>query len=183
VNTTEPGWRTPKEVRFAAWIASIGGAASPMLGGFSLASVIVVCQDTTAFRWPAAAIVALTVAATALILALQCAQIANGWYVSRQDLPIVHSYDEKNSIPKRSDDAYKDWDTTHRHAEQWAHLARWAYHGGIYALLAGLALALAPPPGTGAEESLRWLAFAITIAMLTGQVIWRISHRTPSGYL
>jgi hypothetical protein len=38
---------------------------------------------------------------------------------------------------------------------------RLAYHAGIVSLLAGLALALAPPSGMGMDYALRWSASAI----------------------
>jgi hypothetical protein len=54
----------------------------------------------------------------------------------------------------------------------WPGRIRWAYHCGIFALLTGLALALAPPLGPGAEVVFRRVAFCITTVVLAAQLIW-----------
>lgn len=47
--------------------------ASPLLAGFSLASVVIVSNDAANFRWPGAVILTLSIAAVTLIGAVQCA--------------------------------------------------------------------------------------------------------------
>jgi hypothetical protein len=69
------------------WAESVGTVASPLLAGFSLASVILVAEDPQKFYWAGAAIVSLTVAAITLIGAVQTSKYvhrerpdAEGWY-------------------------------------------------------------------------------------------------------
>jgi hypothetical protein len=66
-------WRMPAPLGYGVTIDSIGAVASPLLAGFSLASVIVVGADSAKFRWPGATILGLTLAAIMLIGAVQCA--------------------------------------------------------------------------------------------------------------
>src|SRR5260370_14858057 len=69
------------------WAESVGTVASPLLAGFSLASVIVVAEDPTKFYWEGATIISLTVAAITLIAAVQSSKYvhpedthAEEWY-------------------------------------------------------------------------------------------------------
>jgi hypothetical protein len=69
------------------WAESVGTVASPLLAGFSLASVVVIAGDPQKFYWSGAAIVGLTVAAITLIAAVQSSKYvhqeephAEGWY-------------------------------------------------------------------------------------------------------
>jgi hypothetical protein len=54
-------WSKPAPLGYGNSIDSVAGVASPLLAGFSLASVIVVSDDARNFRWPGAAILALAV--------------------------------------------------------------------------------------------------------------------------
>jgi hypothetical protein len=69
------------------WAESVGNVASPVLAGFSLASVVLVAGDPQKYYRAGAAIVSLTVAAITLIGALQSSKYvhredahAEGWY-------------------------------------------------------------------------------------------------------
>jgi hypothetical protein len=69
------------------WAESVGNVASPLLAGFSLATVVVVAGDPQKFYWAGAAIVSLTYAAITLIAAVQSSKYvhggeahAEGWY-------------------------------------------------------------------------------------------------------
>jgi hypothetical protein len=75
---------TPLDLK---WAESVGNVAAPLLAGFSLASVIMVSEDAGKFRWPDATILSLTVAAIALITAVECSKYvfhghpnAVGWH-------------------------------------------------------------------------------------------------------
>jgi hypothetical protein len=75
------------------WAESVGTVASPLLAGFSLASVVVVAGDPQKFYWAGAAIVSLTVAAITLIAAVQGSKFvhqeepdAEGWYHGTRSL-------------------------------------------------------------------------------------------------
>jgi hypothetical protein len=56
------------------WIKSVGDVAAPLLAGFSLASVITVTAAADEFRWPGGVILLLTIAAVALIGAVETAR-------------------------------------------------------------------------------------------------------------
>jgi hypothetical protein len=62
------------------WAESVGNIAAPLLAGFSFTAVIAVGADVGKFRWADAAILSLTVAAVALIAAVQCSK-----YVHEED--------------------------------------------------------------------------------------------------
>jgi hypothetical protein len=171
--------RTLEEVADAAWVESVGGVATPLLGGFSLASVIVVSDDAAMFRWPGLAILALTLAAVVLIAAVQFAQVARRCYKARADLPTSgrRRNEQSDLVPKFTEDGY-DERAEALHQAQW--MSKWTrrlYHWGIVALLLGLALALAPKQG-GIEGGLRWLAVATAAVVLILQVKFRTNpHR------
>jgi hypothetical protein len=134
------------------WIKSVGNVAAPLLAGFSLASVITVTAAADQFRWPGGVILLLTIAAVALIGAVQSARRG-----------------ARDYIP-----------TWGRHRpEVWRRLTWAAYHLGVTALLGGLGLALVPQHGVGMEENLRRVASGIALAagvaelLLFIGVVWR----------
>jgi hypothetical protein len=139
------------------WIKSVGETAAPVLAGFSFTVVIVVSDDAGHFRWPGAAIFALTIAAIALIAAFQCAKYARDKRWSGADrartsawwTPLFGKY---FSLPPEE------------RTEIWRKQTRRFYHLGITALLAGLALTLAPQHVAGGQEILRWAASGIAFA-------------------
>lgn len=153
---TGPGPEQSAEAELRQWIRAVGDVTTPLLAGFSVASVIVVSDDAGNFRWPGATILVLAIAAITLIAAVQCA------YHTRLYL---------STDPP--------W------GARWAKGTRIFYHGGIVALLAGLGLALAPPHGTGTEAGLRWLAMGITLFAAAGEsaviiVFWMQRRRKSS---
>jgi len=132
----------PGEAELRQWIRAVGDVTTPLLAGFSVASVIVVSDDAGNFRWPGATILVLAIAAITLIAAVQCA------YHTRLYL---------SADPK--------W------GARWAAGTRIFYHSGIVALLAGLGLALAPQHGSSTEAGLRWSAMSITLLACAGESI------------
>jgi hypothetical protein len=167
-----PGVRTPEEVADATWVKSVGGVATPLLGGFSLASVIVVSDDAAKFRWPGPAILALTVAAVVLIAAVQFAQVASGSYEARADLSMYgRKYNEhKDPMPEFEQEGYDQRASALAQAQ---HMSKWTrnlYHVGTDALMLGLVLALAPKQ-EGAEGDLRWCAFSVAAVVFVLQVL------------
>jgi hypothetical protein len=167
-----PGLRTPEEVADATWVKSVGGVTTPLLGGFSLASVIVVSDDAAEFRWPGPAILALTVAAVVLIAAVQFAQVAGRSYKARADLPISgRKYNvHKDPMPEFEEEGYKERANAFAQAQRMSKWTRNLYHVGTDALLLGLALALAPKQG-GVEGVLRWCAFGVAAAVFILQAL------------
>jgi hypothetical protein len=57
-----PKWRKPAPLGYGGAIDSVGTVGSSLLAGFSLASVIVVTSAARQFRWPGAAVLALSAA-------------------------------------------------------------------------------------------------------------------------
>ena len=137
------------------WIRSVGETAAPVLAGFSVTVVIVVSDDADHFRWPGLASLLLTVAAIALIAAVQCAKYAR-----------VMRWSGANRTTSSS------WWTQARYfslSQQqrttfWRQMTRGFYHLGLSALLAGLAFALAPQHGGGTQQVLRWVASGLAFA-------------------
>jgi hypothetical protein len=62
------------------WAKSVGKVTVPLLAGFSFTAVIAVSEDAEKFRWADAAIISLTVAAVALIAAVQCSKYVDEEY-------------------------------------------------------------------------------------------------------
>lgn len=134
-----PKWRKPSPLGYGNAIDSVGSVASPLLAGFSLASVIVVADDADHFRWPGAVVLALGIAAVILIGTVQCAYNARQYLWSAAEVsnwwPDMKEGSEFERLLRDEQSA-----AFHR----WAGWARWAritYDCGILALLAGLALA------------------------------------------
>lgn len=138
----------PGETRLKRWVNSVGTVALPLLAGFSITAVVVVSEDPTNFRWPGATVLVLALAALALIVAVQCAYHA-------------HVY-----LSKRDPD--------HRKGVTWAKRTRWFYDAGLLALLAGLALIVAPRGGTGIQGTFRWIAAALACLACLGEAIWLV---------
>ena len=61
------------------WISTVVGV-SVFLGGFSLASVVVISDGSEHFRWPGVAVLVLTVASVVLLLSAQEARRAIRYY-------------------------------------------------------------------------------------------------------
>jgi hypothetical protein len=163
----------PTPARLARWVDSVGSATLPLLAGFSTASVIVVSDDAANFRWPGAAILALTIAAVVLIAAVQCAYHARIYLADKSDR-------EHSPTPAQDTDR-KDANTQDERSQQdrdyqlglaWTRWTQRAYHYGIIALLAGLALAVAPHHATGAQGSLQWFATGVAFAACAGEAGW-----------
>jgi hypothetical protein len=136
----------PGETRLKRWVDSVGTVALPLLAGFSITAVVVVSEDATNFRWPGATILVLAFAAIVLIVAVQCSYHAH-IYLSKKDP------DHKNGVT-------------------WAKRTRWCYDAGLLALIAGMALIVAPHGATGIQGSFRWGAVALTALAFIGEVIW-----------
>ena len=155
--------RTPESLK--RWIDSVGGATLPLLAGFSTTSVVVVSDDAVNFRWPGAAILAFTIAAVVLIIAVQCAYHAR-IYLSE----LTDQKDQEVSPVSTRDVNGRQQD--HDHYElglNWTNWTQRSYHTGIVALLIGLALAVAPYHATGVGAGFQWLATGLAFAASVGE--------------
>jgi uncharacterized membrane protein HdeD (DUF308 family) len=72
------------ESRRDRWISTVTNV-SGFLGGFSLASVVVISAGPDNFRWPGSAALALTIASVLLLAAAQEARRASGYYSKRHE--------------------------------------------------------------------------------------------------
>jgi hypothetical protein len=133
------------------WIDRAGDATIPLFAGFGFATLIVVCEDASKFRWPALTIFVLTIASVSLIMSVQGSHQARMYLPTREDFQAQR---ESNREEDKNSHEYK-------RARSWGQGTRLMYHVGIVSLLAGLALALGPPSGTGADYALRWSASGI----------------------
>jgi hypothetical protein len=141
------------EVRLKRWIGSVGTVTLPLLAGFSITAIVfVVSEDGAKFLLPGVTILVLAFAALTLIVAVQCAYHAHV-YLSEQD-----PNPEKGL-----------W---------WARRTRWFYDAGLLALLAGLALVVAPHRATGIQACFRWAAFWLACAACLGHFVWLVLDRT-----
>jgi len=165
-----PKWRKPAPLGYGNAIDSVGSVASPLLAGFSLASVIVVADDADHFRWPGATVLALGIAAAILIGAVQCAYNARQYLWSASEVsnwwPDMKEGSERETLLRG------EQSVGFHHWEVWARWTRITYYCGILALLAGLALALPPQHGTGMQNSLRWAACGVVFAACFGEAVW-----------
>jgi hypothetical protein len=155
------------------WIKPVGDVAAPLLAGFSFTSVIVLSDDAGAFKWPGEAILALTIAAIALIAAVQCAKYArpdrwSGANRSKAAAKFMGNF-PYFSVP------------IDERAKVWSKWTRRYYHLGISALLLGLAFALAPQHVTGVQGILRWTASVLAfVACALETLVFLTVGREPA---
>ena len=134
------------EARLKRWIDSVGAVTLPLLAGFSITSVVVVSGDAKKFLWPGVTILALAFAALVLIVAVQCAYHARV-YLSKKD-------------------------PGYERGLCWAMWTRRFYDAGLFALLIGLALVVAPHHLAGIQDYLRLAAVGLAGAALLCEVAW-----------
>ena len=130
----------------SSWINSVGAVTLPLLAGFSITSVVVVSDDPTKFLWPGVTIFVLAVAALVLIVAVQCAYHARV-YLSKKD----PGY-EKGLC-----------------SAMWT---RRSYDAGLFVLLIGLALVVAPHHHAGIEDYFRLAAVVLACVALVCHMLW-----------
>jgi hypothetical protein len=170
--------RNPEAVaaRLEKWVDAVGSATLPLLAGFSTTSVIVVSDDAANFRWPGATVLALAIASVLLIGAVQFA------YHARIDLSIWSDRKDRkeSSVPLLDDnggdadtrDAKNPQDRHHQTGLTWTKWTHFAYHWGLFALLAGLALAVAPHHAMGIQGTCQRLATFLALVACVGEFAW-----------
>lgn len=169
----KPKWLKPAPLGYGNAIDSVGSVASPLLAGFSLASVIVVADGADHFRWPGAVLLALGSAAVILIGTVQCAYNARQYLWSASDVstwwPDMKEGSERETLLRGEQSAaFRRW-------QEWARWTRITYDCGILALLVGLALALPPQHGTSTQDNLRWAACGVAFAACAGEAGWIVT--------
>jgi MFS family permease len=179
-----PQWSRPSPLGSMNEMDAIGTIASPLLAGFSLASVIVVSDDAQNFRWPGSAMLALSIAAITLIGALQSALAARSYLWSPGDVATWWPDVKEESGREKWLRAQQSW--AFERWRIWTKRTRMAYNCGIVVLLLGLALALPPQQNNGGQGSLRWAASGVAFAACLGEIAWIVTlywrrHRKPLG--
>jgi hypothetical protein len=134
------------DARFKRWIDSVGTVTLPLLAGFSITAVVVVSDDPGKFLWPGATILVLALAALVLIVAVQCAYHARV-YLSKED-------------------------PDHEKGLDWVKWARRFYDVGLFALLIGLALVVAPHHVAGIQDYFRLAAVILALLACLGHLVW-----------
>ena len=165
-----PKWQKPSPLGYANAIDSVGGVASPLLAGFSLATTVLISDDAKDFRWPGVAMVIFVIAAVLLIEAVQCSFNARKYIWSAGDVTawwpdMQIGTNREENLQEEQRIAYSKWQT-------WSAWTRWAYNLGIVALLAALGSALPPQHATDAQGTLRWVAAGIAFAACIGELVW-----------
>lgn len=155
------------------WVDAIGSATLPLLAGFSTTSVIVVSDDAANFRWPGPTVLALTIASVLLIGSIQFA------YHARVEFSI--SSDRKDSSVPPPDgngggpdtqDAKSQRARHHLKGLTWTSRAHFVYHWGLFFLLAGLGLAVAPHHAMGTQGTFQWWATVLAWVACVAELVW-----------
>lgn len=163
-------WSKPSPLGYSAAMDTVGTVASPLLAGFALASVVVISDNSSNFRWPGIGILALSVAAISFLGALEASFNARRFIWSAADVAdwwpeIKHGSDDEDNLRAEQARAFRLW-------ENWVGWARRMYNGGLLALLVGLSAAIPPPPGTHVEAVLRWVAAGVVFMAFIAELSW-----------
>jgi hypothetical protein len=175
-----PLWSKPAPLGHGQAIDSVSGIAAPLLAGFAIATSGVIAQASDRFRWPGVALLALTIAAVLLVLAVQCGFRCRQFLYSSADVAqwwpdADNATGREARLRKQQHDDFARW-------ESWERGARLTYNAGIVAFAVGLASALAPMGDTGIQGSFRWVAAGIATASAIGEAIWSFWKRsTPNA--
>jgi hypothetical protein len=159
--------------RLEKWVDAVGSATLPLLAGFSTTSVIVVSDNAANFRLPGPTVLALTTASVLLIGFIQFA------YHARVEFSI--SSDRKDSSVPPLDgngggpdtqDAKSQRARHHLKGLTWTSRAHFVYHWGLFFLLAGLGLAVAPHHATGTQGTFQWWATVLAWVACVAELVW-----------
>jgi hypothetical protein len=115
-------------------------------------------------------VLALSAAAVLLLAAVQFTYNTRQFLWSGRDVrdwwPELEEGSElETRLREEQADSFRRWET-------WARWTRTAHGGGVIILLAGLALALPPPRGSGTQDALRWAAFGVAAAGCAGEAVF-----------
>ncbi len=147
----------PDTALVATWVDALGNATLPVLAGFSTTTVIVVSDDVDHFRWPGVTITVLATATVLLIGAVQCAYHARMYLAGEP----------------AGNESFTPWESGRRKLGlAWSRRTRRAYHWGIIALLAGMALAVAPYRVKGMQANIQWWALGLAFGACGFEALW-----------
>jgi hypothetical protein len=154
----------------SVWFDAVGDIVTPLLAGFAVTTLIVVSDDADKLWLPGASILALAIAATVLIVAVQCAYHGRAWFCEAAARSAKgKDRDEWQPVVWRD----RDPGNLGHFFAQWT---RRMFKIGLVALLAGLALAILPQHRSGVEADLRLTASCIIFVASFCQVVWMIGQ-------
>jgi hypothetical protein len=148
----------------------MANVAAPLLAGFSITAIAAVSASSDKFRWPGAALLALTLAAILLVTSLQFGFRARSYLYSGEDVASWWTRDEMDrrleNLAQTQRDDFELW-------MRWSARARGAYNLGIVVLAIGIAAVLAPPHSTEqSQAAFRWIAAAFAAVGALGEFCW-----------
>lgn len=167
-------WDTPRLYGEAEALNIMGNIAAPLLGGFSLASMVLTVTITTSeTRWPDAALLLFMLAAVLFVATVQFMFAARMFQASPPDFKAWWPDAEQPQRIKKLQNEQK------RHAagfRMWSYRARVAYRVALLCLLAALTMLAVPAESHGQVSVLRWSAVAVGGAVFIVQAIWTIGN-------
>lgn len=167
-------WDTPRRYGEAEALNVMGNIAAPLLGGFSLASMVLTVTITTSdSRWPDAALLLFMLAAVFFVATVQFMFAARMFQASPPDFKAWWPDAEQ---PRRMEELQIE---QKRHAagfRMWSHRARVTYRVALLCLQAALTMLAVPAESHGQIHVLRWLAVVVGGAVFIVQAVWTIGN-------
>jgi hypothetical protein len=181
---TPPKWSKPAPLGYGSAVKSATYVASPLLAGFSAASIVLISTAQERFRWPGVTLLLLALSTILFIFSLQLGIICQKYFYSQADVEAWWARDEiKPRQEDLSDEQERDFSSWRKAA--WRAMA--FYNAGIVSLGASLATLLVPLPHDDvALTNTKWASVALVglasvIAFLYGAVSTYQLHETVAG--
>jgi len=175
VDGTSSRWATPAPLGYGAASEAAYFVAAPLLAGACVATVGVMGADADKFRWPAPAMLLLTLAFVAFIGSVQYGFHARQHLYSPADVDAWHP----PGAGRRDEDSLRR--EQQRNFEEWRRLSRLGsltYNAGIVFLGVGTTLVLVPPEGASLVAALcRWTASGVTALGSLAELEWILRQR------
>lgn len=153
---------------------SMGTIAAPLLGGFSLAAMVLTVTITTSeTRWPDAALLLFMLAAVFFVATVQFMFAARRFQASPSEFKAWWPDAEQPQRIKKLQNDQK------RHAagfRRWSGRALVTYRVAVLCLQAALTMIAVPAVSHGQVSVLRWSAVAVGGAVFIAQAIWVIGN-------
>ena len=167
-------WDAPELYGEAEALNVMGTIAAPLLGGFSLASMVLTVTITTSeTRWPDAALLLFMLAAVLFVGTLQFMFVARRYQASPSDLKAWWPDAEQPQRMKKLQNEQK-WHA--RGFRRWSRRALVLYRTALLCLQAALTMLAVPAVSHGQVSVLRWSAVAVGGAAFTAQAVWIIGN-------